>query len=291
MNARTKSTQPKAFTICQASLREKRDIPSDQKEHLNLKTLETKDQSSNLDTSKEDPKAQLETKEQIEKIKNRINFIEGIKNKNKSKLETTAKKISTFMSIRTLTAEAIQKIEEKKIQDELQAKQLREKVSQIKTQTNKIIQEKKEQILKNKLTQCEKTKKEKLEMRQKLKRMQEEERNKKKLFVMKTQGSNSNISFCKVTSTPMNDVLYRKSDFIGMVTSTKGNNLLDRRASNLYESSIEQGHFSSNNLKFTLENLIKEEAKKIDELQTILTKQKEAENKFYEITKSKNNFK
>lgn len=274
--------KPSNKTISQANLEPAGDI---------LNTSETKDPSSKQELEKEEVKYYSQLKEQIAQMKNRLNFIEVSKLKNKHKLENTQKKTSTFMNVRSFAAEMDKKLEEKRLQDEMAAKELKDRVAEFNRQTSLVLQEKKEKLKKEKLTQFEKAKQEKAEIRDKLKQAQEEQRLKVQLNIQKQKTRSSN-SIMRQTNHSLNDSMAKQ-----IRTSSINNIKLSNATSsqqkfyNVYGKRDEYGMVPVDEMKKELAQLAKQEATKIDELHSILEKSKSAVSKFDELTKSRSLFK
>lgn len=251
-----------------------------------LDTSETKDPSSKQEVEKEEVKYYCQLKEQIAQMKNRLNFIEISKLKNKHKLENTQKKTSTFISVRSFAAEMEKKLEEKRLQEEAAAKELKDRVAEFNRQTSLMIQEKKDKIKREKLTQFEKAKQEKAEIRDKLKQAQEEQRLKVQQNIQKQKVRSAN-SIMRQSNHNLNDSMTKQ-----MRTSSINNFKLNKgppsqqKFYNVYGKRDEYGMVPVDDMKKELAQLAKQEATKIDELHKILEKSKSAVTKFDELTKN-----
>lgn len=252
-----------------------------------------KDTAETTETWKEDEKgldinlSSTVLEEQIRQVRNRLNLIEMTKNRKKGKLINTAKKTSNILDVRKFVAEKDKMLEEKKKQEEREVQELKERVSRIQEQRLKIAEEKKEQQRKEKLAIFEKARKEKEEIREKLKQL-EKEGPKKREPIKQYQVGNENNSLSRVEKSSLKTSILRRNDVkSGRHLQIYGSSRVVTNPINVYNKKERSNSLTVEDLKNQLNKLVKMEAKKIDELTNVVSKTREAENKFKEITKSK----
>ena len=194
------------------TLRTKKDQNQNQKPIKNVeidKIPETKDQFFKNESTKTEQKNFRVLQEQVEQMRNRLNFIESSKIKNQNRLENVQKKTNQYINVRIFATENSKKLDEKKKKEEEGAKELKEQVSRFNLQTSKIINDKKEKLKNEKKIISEKVRKEKTEMKEKLKEIGEENKSKVKNCATKTheidEMSKSKARNCKTKLFEMND--------------------------------------------------------------------------------------
>jgi len=251
-----------------------------------LNSSETKDQSNKKENSKEELRSFCQLQEQITQMKNRINFIEISKNKNKGKLETTARKTTSFLQARTSAQEMGKKLEDRRKFDEQQSKELKEKVFLFNQKTHQTLLQQKEKLRLEKLKLCEKTKNEKKEIRQKLKSIEDEKNEYKLKNTKQANAGKSTASLAKFEGLCKEDS-FTKKILSNSNSAFRLHKFATVKSHNVYEHAQALNFLPVEELKTTLDNLVKEEARKIDELQSILQKQQLASAKLKEITKHK----
>lgn len=250
-------------------------------------TSETNDPSSKIENQREEIKNVVQLQDQIEQMKNRLNYIEISKNKNLGVLNTTVKKTNVYVSARSFASQMNKKLQESKIAEEQRAKELKEKVAQFQKNNQQILHEKKEKLMKEKMQIFDQIKKEKLEIKEKLHKAELDTQLKRKMTIEKSNLVKSSSSLMKFESVRKNDSIGQKIRN-SSITDFKVHPNVVTKHHNVYENMSDYQLKPVSELKTTLDNLIKEESKKIDELQNILAKQKEASSKLKEITKLKN---
>lgn len=254
-----------------------------------LNSSETKDVSSKHEheKDKDEIRQYCQLKEQISQMKNRLAFIEVSKTKNKGKLDNTHKKTSIFLSIRSFASEMERKLEEKRLQEEQEARELRERVAQLNRQTSLTLQQKKDKVRQEKLALSERVKQEKEEIRQKLRQSEEEFQRNKKETVQKRQEMRGSGSMLRLnTQGAVNDSINQKIR-MSSIKTFKIDKAVPQKLYNVYGKKDEYGGGSLTELKKELTQLAQVEAKKIDELHGIIELNQKAANRFKEITRSR----
>ena len=249
-------------------------------------TADTQEASKKYQKSKEVGLNSVRLEEQIRQVRNRINLIEITKNRNKGKLQSTVRKTSSVLDVRKFAAEKERVLEEKKKQEEREAKEMKDKVARLIEERSRVMEEKKEQQKKEKMAVVEKARKEKKEIREKLKQLEEDA--KKVEPVKRNQYMKANSSVSRVDSSSTCTSVYKGLDSKNekRVCPYGYGNSLTKKV-NVYNQSSRSQTLSVEDLKNQLKSLVLIESKKIDELTTIVTKTRDAENKFKEITKTK----
>lgn len=250
-----------------------------------LNSSETKDQSNKAENNKEEIRNFCQLQEKITQMKNRINFIESSKNKNNGKLETTARKTASYINVRNSAKEMETKQEERRKMDEKEAKELKEKVCLFKQKTQQKMQQQKEKIKLDKFKLSQITKNEKIEIREKLKIIEDEKSQNKIKSIRQANAMKTTASLAKFEGLRKEDS-FTKKILTNSNSTFRLNNLGNTKLHNVYEHLQPLNFPPIEELKTTLEKLVKEEAKKIDELQLILQRQQTASAKLKEITKN-----
>lgn len=269
--------------------RQQSELPPASKESIGdlLNSSETKDVSSKHepDAEKEEIKQYCQLKEQISQMKNRLNFIEVSKTKNKGKLESTRRRTSTFLSVRNFASELERKIEEKRQREEEEARELREKVAQLHRQQSLVLQQKKEKLRQEKQQMSERVKQEKEEIRAKLRRAEEEAQESLRETVQKRQEKRGSGSLLRMSAHPNDSISHRIRT--GSTSNFKVDKPAPQKLYNVYGKKEEYGIESLVELKKELTELAQREAQKLDELHGIVEQNRKAAHRFKEITKSR----
>ena len=249
-------------------------------------TAETQEPCKAPPKNRENGASSARLEEQIRQVRNRINLIEITKNRNKGKLQNAVRKTSSVLDVRKFVAEKDRLMEERKRQEEREAREMKERVARINEERARAAEEKREQQRREKLALVEKAKREKQEIRDKLRLLEDEAKKAEPAKRFQYMKANSSVARAEASSTCAS--VYRGTD-------SKASKRLDVYGSgktvtkpiNVYNQSGRSNTLSVEELRNQLKSLVVMEAKKIDELTTVVTKTRDAENKFKEITKSK----
>lgn len=215
-------------------------------------------------------------KEQIEFMKNRIKYMDIAKNKNQGKIETMQKKTDHILKVRNVAEEMNkQKMFNKELK-ESEIFELKSKVWGVKEETSKVLLEKKEEV-KNKKQEISNQVKEQIRDIKEKRKLKEQENlvYKKKLI--------ENIHSSKVSF----------SEFRGEKSSLSRNGKVNPKNDGVFGGptykfyNAEYDDLPLDELKKQLDALMEKEARKIEELQKVISLEKTKERQLNSIAKSK----